>query len=251
MPDGNSCPWAIVTGVAGAIGAATAEGLGEAGYRIIGIDRRPADRPPRDAFIEFDLARLGASEEATENLAHRVRAIIGEAPVRLLVNNAAVQRLGSVETLTWSDWTDTLHVNLSAPFLLAQALMPTLRASHGVIVNVGSVHARATKPGFAAYATSKAALHGLTHALAVDVGPDVRVVAIAPAAIDTPMLRAGFEGKPGSFSKLEAVHPAKRIGSPEEVARAIVWLASEQANFITGSVLWMDGGILSRLHDPE
>jgi NAD(P)-dependent dehydrogenase (short-subunit alcohol dehydrogenase family) len=113
------------------------------------------------------------------------------------------------------------------------------------------VHARATKPGFAAYATSKAALHGLTQALAVDLGPDVRVVGIAPAAINTPMLRAGFEGDPNAFAQLEAVHPAGRIGTPEEVATTIVWLASSAAAFMTGSVLWLDGGVLSRLHDPK
>jgi NAD(P)-dependent dehydrogenase (short-subunit alcohol dehydrogenase family) len=125
-----------------------------------------------------------------------------------------------------------------------------LARSGGVIVNVGSVHAHATKPGFAAYATSKAALHGLTRALALDLAPAIRVVTIAPAAIDTDMLRAGFESLPESFAALQGVHPLERIGSPKEIGEAIVWLASSEAAFMTGSTLWMDGGVLSRLHDP-
>ncbi|MDO8380296.1 SDR family NAD(P)-dependent oxidoreductase [Phenylobacterium sp.] len=244
--------WAIVSGAAGSIGAATAAALRAAGYRTLGLDLAgPPTGVAFDAFVTADVGSFSADEAAGRAITSQILNHIGDAPVAALVNNAATQRLGSTADLSWQDWTDTLAVNISAPFFLAQALLPKLRAAKAVIVNVGSVHARATKPGFVAYATSKAALHGLTHALAVDLGPDVRVVGIAPAAIDTPMLRAGFEGDPDAFAQLEAVHPAGRIGTPQEAAMAIVWLASPAAAFMTGSILWLDGGVLSRLHDPR
>lgn len=248
----NDPHWAIISGAAGSIGAATAAALRVSGYRTLGLDR--AGPPPTvafDAFVTADVGDFSIDEAAGRAILSQILHHIGGAPLAVLVNNAATQRLGAISDLSWQDWTDTLAVNVSAPFFLTQGLLPKLHAAKGVIVNVGSVHARATKPGFAAYATSKAALHGLTLALAVDLGPDVRVVGIAPAAINTPMLRAGFEGDPSAFAQLEAVHPAGRIGTPEEIATAIVWLASPAASFMTGSVLWLDGGVLSRLHDPK
>ena len=128
--------------------------------------------------------------------------------------------------------------------------MPQLRAHKGVILNIGSVHAQATKKEFVTYATTKAALHGLTRAMAVDLGPDIRVICLAPAAIATSMLKAGFEGKPAAFAELEQCHALERIGSPEEVADAAVFLLSEKAAFFTGSTIYLDGGVLSKLHDP-
>ena len=143
-----------------------------------------------------------------------------------------------------------MNVNLTAPFRLSQAFLADLEAARGTILNIGSVHARATKPEFAAYATSKAALHGLTRALAVDLGDRVRVVCLAPAAISTPMLMAGFEGHEAAFKSLEACHPAGRIGQPDEVAKAALFLTGPDAGFATGTTFWLDGGVLSRLHDP-
>ena len=118
-------------------------------------------------------------------------------------------------------------------------------------MNIGSVHAQATKPGFVSYATSKAALHGLTKALAVDLGGAVRVCAIAPAAIATDMLEAGFEGRASEREQLDAFHPAGRIGKPQEVAKVVAFLLQREMAFLTGSILTLDGGILSRLHDPS
>lgn len=241
---------ALITGLAGGIGGALGRVFREAGYRVVGLGRSSPGDDVCDAFVEADLAVLGRDESATAALWPRVEAALEGATLAVLVNNAAVQHLGGAGELSWSQWQDTLAVNLSAPFALARACLPALRDARGCIVNIGSVHAQSTKPGFAAYATSKAALHGLTRALAVDLGPEVRVVALAPAAIDTPMLRAGFEGRPEAFAALEAVHPAGRIGAPDEVARAALFLASPDAGFITGAVLWQDGGVLSRLHDP-
>jgi NAD(P)-dependent dehydrogenase (short-subunit alcohol dehydrogenase family) len=119
------------------------------------------------------------------------------------------------------------------------------------VVNIASVHAQLTKPGFAAYATSKSALVGLTRSLAVDLEGVVRVNCISPGATGTPMLVAGFEGREEALSQLGQCHPLGRIAAPEEVARVAVFLASDDASFIDGAVLDVDGGIGARLHDPE
>jgi NAD(P)-dependent dehydrogenase (short-subunit alcohol dehydrogenase family) len=143
-----------------------------------------------------------------------------------------------------------MKVNAIVPFMLTKSFLPELKQASGSVVNIGSVHAQATKPGFIAYTTSKAALHGLTRALAVDLGPGVRINTLAPAATATEMLKAGFEGNPVGYGALEKVHPAGRIAEPEEIARIALFLVSEDAEFITGATLFADGGILSRLHDP-
>jgi NAD(P)-dependent dehydrogenase (short-subunit alcohol dehydrogenase family) len=129
-------------------------------------------------------------------------------------------------------------------------MLPDLEKARGSVVNISSVHATLTKPGFSAYATSKAALLGMTRALAVDLGPRVRVNCVTPAATDTPMLRAGFEGNPAELSALAAMHPSGRIATPEEIARVVLFLASDAASAITGAALAADGGIGGRLHDP-
>ena len=149
------------------------------------------------------------------------------------------------------DWHDTLDVNLLAPFLLTQALLNNLERGNGSVVNISSVHARATKPGFVCYATSKAALAGLTRALAVDLGSRVRVNSINPAAVITPMLLEGFKGRDDQYAELAKMHPLGRIAEPSEIAQMAVFLASNKASFISGTAFNVDGGILSRLHDPE
>jgi NAD(P)-dependent dehydrogenase (short-subunit alcohol dehydrogenase family) len=167
-----------------------------------------------------------------------------------LVNNAAVQVLGGVDSLTVADWQRTLHVNLLAPFVLTQGLLPELAAAKGSVINISSIHARLTKANFVAYATSKAALSGMTRAMAVDVGGRVRINAIEPAAIATDMLKAGFEGRPEHFAQLEDCHPQGRVGTPTEVAALAVSMASGELRFLHGACVGLDGGISGRLFDP-
>src|SRR3546814_11631159 len=112
---------------------------------------------------------------------------------------------------------------------LSQALLPELAANEGIILNIGSVHARATKKEFVSYATSKAALHGLTRALAIDLGPDIRVVCLAPAAVATPMLTAGFVGKEEAFAQLKQCHALERIATPDEIADTACFFLSGNA----------------------
>ncbi|MFN6000135.1 MAG: SDR family NAD(P)-dependent oxidoreductase, partial [Dolichospermum sp.] len=115
---------------------------------------------------------------------------------------------------------------------------------------ISSVHAISTKPGFVCYATSKSALVGMTKAMAVDLGADLRINAICPGATATPMLLAGFEGKEEEFQQLSNMHPLERIAQPDEIASVALFLVSQEASFITGASLSVDGGIGIRLHDP-
>lgn len=240
---------ALITGALGGIGQALCQVFRAAGYRVIGTDRREGVCEC-DAFIRRDILEVCAGEAERDAFVGEVRQHLGGEGLTVLVNNAAVQILGKSEQITMSDWDATLHTNLVAPFRLVQSLLPELERARGSVVNIASIHAVATKPGFVAYATSKAALVGLTRTLSVDLGPRVRVNAINPAATATPMLLAGFEGKQAEFEALAKMHPLERIANPSEVAKTALFLASDEASFITGSVLHIDGGIGARLHDP-
>ena len=240
MPDA-----VIITGAAGGIGKALVEAFEARGIHAIGLGRRALD-----GLIACDLAELGRTGVLPESVKAEIDARLDGRRLRALINNAATQHLGRTEDLSWDQWQETLAVNLSAPFALVRTFLSRLEADGGCVLNIGSVHAQATKPEFAAYGTSKAALHGLTRALAVDLGPRVRVCGLAPAAVDTPMLRAGFEGNPDGFAALEAVHPVGRIADPREVAEAAIWMTGPEAGFLSGTNVYLDGGVLSRLHDP-
>jgi NAD(P)-dependent dehydrogenase (short-subunit alcohol dehydrogenase family) len=241
-----------VTGAAGGIGQALVHAFAVAGYKVIGTDRAPAPAGnPCSLWIEADLERTVIDTVHAADVMAGIRAHVGAGALQGLVNNAALQLLGGIDTLTHGDWLRTLNVNLLAPFLWTQSLLPELEAARGCVVNVSSIHARLTKKNFVAYATSKAALSGMTRALAVDVGDRIRVNAIEPAAIETPMLVAGFDGKPDLFAQLESAHPAGRIGSADEVAALAVALCNDKLGFINGACIPIDGGIGARLHDPD
>jgi NAD(P)-dependent dehydrogenase (short-subunit alcohol dehydrogenase family) len=240
---------ALITGALGGIGQSLCSEFQRAGYFVIGTDRHDGNCAC-DAFLRVDIRELYSSSAVREKLIVDVRAITGQHGLKVLVNNAAAQILNKTDDIQLSDWDATLQTNLIAPFILLQALLPELEKAKGSVVNIASIHAVATKPGFVCYATSKAALVGMTRALAVDLGPRVRVNAINPAATATPMLLAGFEGKSKEFDELAKKHPLERIAQPWEVAKTALFLASEDAAFITGACLHIDGGIGGRLHDP-
>jgi NAD(P)-dependent dehydrogenase (short-subunit alcohol dehydrogenase family) len=234
----------VVSGHAGAIGSALCQVFRSQGCFVVGVDRRPS-AGTADREIIADL-----SQASLRGVIAEIRAALAGRPLHALVNNAAHQVNKPVEALQIADWRETLAVNLLAPWQLIRGLLDLLELGGGSVINITSIHGKLTKPGFAAYATSKAALEGLTRSLAVELGGRIRVNAIAPAAIDTPLLKSGFVSDPSALAALAAMHPAGRTGRPEEVAQAAAFLASGQAAFITGTVLGLDGGIAARLHDP-
>jgi NAD(P)-dependent dehydrogenase (short-subunit alcohol dehydrogenase family) len=244
---------AIITGAAGALGTALCAIFRESGFRVIGTDRVAPATPSAlpASFVTADLAEACADEERIAGLGRRLRDELKGDELATLVHCAGLQIRAGVEATRLEDWRRTLDVNLTAPLFLTRELLPELERANGIVVNIGSVHARATKPAFVAYATSKTALEGLTRAIAVDLGGRVRVVCVHPAAIDTPMLRAGFAGKEDLLSELGRAHPLGRIANAEEIAHFVALLAGTGATCVTGSAFVLDGGVLSRLHDPE
>jgi len=244
---------ALITGAAGGIGRAMANIFREAGFFVIATDRvgKPVDLR-YDYYLQADLTLLVQDEAYAARFFTDVRDCLATHCLRLnvLINNAAIQILGGLDSLTRSDWRQTLDVNLLAPFLLVQALLPELEKAQGNVVNIGSIHARLTKKNFVAYATAKAALAGLTRAMAVDIGPRLRINAIEPAAIETEMLIDGFKEFTEGYVNLKAYHPIGRIGTAEEVARAALWLASDTSSFFHGACIRLDGGLSNALHDP-
>jgi NAD(P)-dependent dehydrogenase (short-subunit alcohol dehydrogenase family) len=241
----------LITGAAGGIGKVLCRCFLEAGWNVVSTELPGKAQTLKGVTgIDADLSTLTAEPEALAHFRSNVLDACGKKPLKALVNNAAMQYLSTTDALSVRDFNSSFVVNTLAPFVLTQCFLPELEAAKGNVLNIGSVHAQATKPEFIAYATTKAALHGLTRALAVDLGGRIRVNTLAPAATATPMLLEGFEGQPEAYNALAAAHPIKRIAQAEEIASAALFLCSDEASFVTGSTLYIDGGVLSRLHDP-
>jgi len=238
----------LITGASGGIGKALVNTFRESGYYVIGSDLAPSN-VVADIFLTCDLSELATDEGAGERFAAALGEALAGRTLAALVNNAATQILGKTADIGLASFRRSLDINVVAPFRLAQLSLRFLE-QNGCVLNIGSVHAAATKPGFVSYATSKAALHGLTRALAIDLGKRCRAICLAPAATATDMLVAGFHEDPEGLAQLGAFHPLDRVASPAEIARLAVLLVNE-AHFCTGTTLYADGGILSRLHDPD
>ncbi|MEM6310606.1 MAG: SDR family oxidoreductase [Pseudomonadota bacterium] len=235
---------ALVTGASSGMGAATAALLAARGARVFTAQRRSAGFED----IEADLS----DPEVPGKVIRFVEAMSGG--LDILVNNAGMMLEGTVEETSLADWHDQIHLNLTVPFLFIRHAMPLLKQGGGSIVNVGSIEGLGNNPRHPAYGASKAGLHGLTRAVAVDHGPDgVRCNAVAPGWIDTP-LNIDFINEmadPSKFrSEIGGLHPIGRTGAPQEVAELICWLASDAASFVTGQVWTIDGGRMTKLSLP-
>ena len=242
--------YVIITGASGGIGRAMVKIFHENGYGIIATDINPPQGELLcDYFVIADLQKTVEDEQYADEIFTQIREYLNDSALVALINNAAVQILAKTDDLTRDDWQKTLNVNLLAPFLWIQAFLPELESAKGSVVNISSIHAKLTKKNFVAYATSKAALSGMTKAMAVDLGGRVRVNAIEPAAIETDMLKAGFEGKLELYQQLETCHPIGRIGRVDEVAQLTVAMINESMQFMNGACVALDGGVRSRLYD--
>lgn len=244
--------FALVTGAAGGIGQAIVREFHGTGYAVIATDIAPQpDGLPCALYLEADLARTVSDPAYAAEVFDRIEAFVGANGLAALINNAALQILGGADSLTRAEWRATLDVNLLAPFIWTQSLLPALERARGSVVNVSSIHARLTKRNFVAYATSKAALSGMTRAMAVDLEGRVRVNAIEPAAIETPMLAAGFAHRPEAYVALAECHPSGRVGRTQEVAALALALVDARMSFTNGACVAIDGGIGGVLHDPQ
>lgn len=234
---------ALVTGARTGIGRAIAERLAADGAQVFTAQRSRAEG---FASYEVDLSDPTVPEQVIADLA----ASTGQ--LHILVNNAGMMVEERADQHSLEAWNETLALNLTAPFLLIKHALPHLAKSQGSIVNIGSIEGLAANPGHAAYCASKAGLHGLTKAVAVDAGPiGVRCNAVAPGWIDTELNAAFVAAQPEGFAeKLSNIHPLGGTGSAEEVAEMVVWLASDKASFVTGQVFTVDGGRMAKLSLP-
>jgi NAD(P)-dependent dehydrogenase (short-subunit alcohol dehydrogenase family) len=233
----------IITGAAGGIGAALCQRMRQDGYITIGMDRAPSTEADVDLRVD-----LGDSEQ----LIALGRQLGQQYDLKAVVHNAAVQPMGGAGETPIGEWLDTLRVNLIAVDALVAGTRENLAANDGSVIVIGSVHGRATTSGITAYATSKAALEGWVRSAALDLGPGIRVNAVAPGAIDTAKLREGFaRWGEASAEERKAVLCQRtalgRIGDPSDVAGAAAFLIGDDARFVTGAVLVVDGGATARL----
>ncbi|MHB1957181.1 MAG: SDR family NAD(P)-dependent oxidoreductase [Sulfobacillus sp.] len=175
--------------------------------------------------------------------------------IDILVNSAGIQRYGDVVETDEELWNQVINTNLKGMFLTSKYCVPVMRTrGGGAIVHVSSVQAYAAQKGVAAYSASKGGINALTRAMAVDHASEgIRVNAVCPASVDTPMLRMAADllrGDTPQESMVEtwgAMHPVGRVGTPEEVAHLIAYLCSDEAAFITGADIKIDGGLLSAI----
>lgn len=230
MADGRV---ALVTGGAMGIGLAVARRLVREGFRVVVAD--PAAPPP-------DLpARHVAADVGDEAGVHALVDGIAEQEGRLdaLVSNAGFMIRKPLRDLTLAEWNDVLATNLTATFLLVREAEAMLRAARGAVVTIASTRARQSEANTESYSASKGGLVALTHALAVSLGPDVRVNCVSPGWIDT-------KGEP-LRPEDHAQHPSGRVGTPDDIASLVAWLVGPESGFVTGAEFVSDGGMTRKM----
>jgi NAD(P)-dependent dehydrogenase (short-subunit alcohol dehydrogenase family) len=246
---------AIVTGATSGIGRATATVLAAEGAEVMAAGRRqrPGKALAAEIVWEGGTARFMETDVTDPAQLERLVTTTVEMWGRLdiLVNNAGAVGFGSVETTTDAEWDRIIATNLTSVFQISRVAIPHIRRTGGgSIVNVASVHAFATTTEIAAYAASKGAIVALSRQMALDFAADrIRVNAIVVGSVDTPMSQAHGAAR-GALTESHFdptdVRPG-RMGTPEEVARAVLFLASDDASFITGSPIIVDGGMLAKI----
>jgi len=237
----------VLTGASRGIGHATVKRFSSAGWRVVTCSRHafpencPWEAGPED-HIQLDLADPSNIQEAIVEMKQRLRD--QGSRLNALVNNAAISpkgengaRLGTMDT-SFDDWKAVFQINFFAPIMLARGLVDELKLAQGAVVNVSSIAGSRVHPfAGSAYATSKAALASLTREMANDFGGlGVRVNAISPGEIDTSIL------SPGTDKIVDEDIPMRRLGEPEEVAKAIYFLCTEQSSYVNGTEIHINGG---------
>lgn len=250
MDDQDAIPVALVTGAARGIGKSIAASLLRAGWSVVIADVDEAG----GVLAAQELARLGTVEfmllDVTDeaSIAAVLEQIDGDfGRLDGLVNNAGIADpdSGPLEQLTLDHWNRVLSTNLTGPFLLSKACLALLRESGGAIVNIASTRAMQSEVQTEAYAASKGGLVALTHALAVSLGPRVRVNAVSPGWIDTRSAELQVSDPLRAIDHRQ--HAVGRVGQPEDIAELVAFLLSPAAAFITGQNIVADGGMSKQM----
>ena len=239
---------ALVTGAASGIGEATAKLLAHEGAAVVVVDvdvengKRVTEQIERvGGRAIFVRADVGKSAQV-KRMFERTAKAFGR--LDIVHNNAIWFKHRKATKLDERDWDRALDVGLKAIYLSAKYSIPLMmRTGGGSIINTGSVHSLVSFEECTAYDASKAGVLGLTRVLALDYGPDIRVNAVLPGAILTPLWRVVG---PKDRKRYREVVPAKRLGAPEDIAAGVLYLASDESSFVTGTSLVIDGGLLAR-----
>lgn len=234
----------LITGAARRVGAAIARRLHADGHNLA-LHYRASSTDMRALVDELDAARPGSALMLQAELAdfdrlpELVARTVGHfGRLDALVNNASAFYPTPAGTATAAQWDELFAVNARAPFFLAQAAAPHLKAARGAIVNIADIYAERPRADLAVYAASKAALLAVSRGLAVSLAPEVRVNAVSPGAILWP--DGGID--PAVQARLLAQTPLGRVGEPADIAATVAWLLSETAGYVTGQTLHVDGG---------
>ena len=223
----------LVTGAGHGIGLAVARRLAGDGWRVVAADREPGADAPGIRSVQADVA----DEQEVAALVDGIRTTEGR--LDALVSNAGIMVRKPVKQLTLAEWSRVIGTNLTACFLLARAAEDLLRAASGGIVTIASTRAHMSEPDTESYAASKGGLVALTHALAVSLGPDVRVNCISPGWIDV----KGEALRPDDHAQ----HPVGRVGRAEDIAAMAAFLLGPESGFITGAEFVVDGGMTRKM----
>jgi NAD(P)-dependent dehydrogenase (short-subunit alcohol dehydrogenase family) len=244
---------AVVTGGSSGIGRACAQELVENNAAVAVVDRDAkmgeeiaAELKRKGGKVEFFQVDVAAASEVEKVVPKIVSAFGG---IDVLVNNAGIQRYGTVTTISEDEWDEVLDINLKGAFLMSKYAIPEMiKRGSGSIVITGSVQSVAAQRNSVHYVVSKHGLLGLTRCIALDYGKqNIRANCVLPGAIDTPMLRwaANLDSNPEKvLEACDSLHVRGKMGRPEEVAHVIVFLASDLASFMTGSAVMVEGGLL-------
>jgi hypothetical protein len=247
----------IVTGAALGIGKGIASVFAQEGAKVVVVDwddkngektaAELRDGKHQVLFVKCDVS----NEEQVQAMVNKTIDSFGR--LDILVNNAGIGVYKSVLDATSADWDRCLGVNLKGVFLCSKYAIPHMQAiGKGAIVNISSVHAHATANGVAPYAASKGGITALTRNMAIDYGPTIRVNAIAPGWVWTPLIENLFKNYPDPMEMVNKVSQRqvmKRMGAPEDIGHAAAFLASDEASFITGTQLFVDGGLTAVLEE--
>jgi meso-butanediol dehydrogenase/(S,S)-butanediol dehydrogenase/diacetyl reductase len=233
---------AIITGGSRGIGRAIVDRFLADGYEVLTCGRgaRPDGLASKAAWLQADVAAAADAERIVAEAKNRFGG------VAVLVNNAGAQLEKTVKDTTDSDWELVMGINARGTFNMCRAVLPGMEQSGGAIVNIGSISGLVSDPSMAVYNASKAFVHSLTRSIAIDHGPKVRCNAVSPGWIVTAMAEDAFAmAKDPGAAKRDALarHAAGRMGTPEDIANIVAWLASEQAAFVTGQCFTCDGGL--------